>query len=86
MENRFINVGLGNFLSTNRIMAIADPDSAPARRDMSIFRENGNLRDFTKGRRTRALIYMDDGTAIQSNTMPGTIANRDADKDGREFI
>lgn len=76
MENFFISVGFGNIVAAGRILSIADPDSAPAKRDMTVLRNNGLLRDYTKGRSTRALIYMDDGSAIQSSMLPETLANR----------
>ena len=76
MNHFFINVGFGNIVNANKIMSIADSDSAPAKRDMAAFRSAGHLRDYTKGRKTRALIYMDDGSAVQSSMLPETIATR----------
>jgi len=80
MNHCLINVGFGNFVSAGRILAVADPDSAPAKRDMAVLRKSGCLKDFTKGRRTRALIYLDDGFTVASSLLPDTIANRIAGK------
>ena len=80
MDYRSINVGFGNFVSVHRIFSVADTDSAPAKRDMAAFRKDGRLQDFTKGRKTRALIYLDNGYIVASSTLPETIANRIAGK------
>ena len=76
MKHFLINVGFGNIVSAGRIISIADSDSAPAKRDMAALRSNGCLRDYTKGRKTRALIYMDDGSAVTSSMLPETLATR----------
>jgi len=82
MENRFINVGFGSFASVSRILTVTYPDSAPAKRDMSIMRSNGCLRDYTRGRKIRSLVYLDDGSVIASSMLPETIVNRYAGKAG----
>ena len=76
MNNFFINVGYGNVVAAGRILSIADSDSAPVKRDMTALRSAGCLRDYTKGRRTRALIYLDDGSAVASTLLPTTLATR----------
>ena len=76
MENYFISVGFGNVVNTSRILSIGIPDSAPVKRDMVEFRTAGRLTDYTKGRRTWALIYLDDGSAVASNMLPETLAVR----------
>ena len=84
MEHYFINVGFGNVVNVNRILSIADPDSAPAKRDMAKFRRTGCLRDYTRGRKTRALIYLDDGSAVQSIMLPETLAIRFVGRAGKK--
>ena len=76
MNNFFISVGYGNIVAVGRILSIAIPDSAPAKRDMAALRNAGLLRDYTKGRRTRALIYLDDGSVVASGMLPETLATR----------
>ena len=71
MEHYFINV-----VSAGRILTIGIPDSATIKRDMAEFRRAGRLIDYTKGRKTRALIYLDDGSAIASTMLPDTLATR----------
>jgi extracellular matrix regulatory protein A len=71
-----VNVGFGNIVSTQRIVAIVSPDSAPIKRNISEARERGQLIDGTYGRRTRAVLIMDSGHVILSAIQPETIASR----------
>ena len=84
MNHFFINVGHGNVVAAGRILSIADPDSAPAKRDMATLRRAGHLRDYTKGRKSRALIYLDDGSAVISTLLPATLATRFVGRAGNQ--
>ena len=77
---KLINIGFGNMVSANRVLAIVSPESAPIKRIISDVRERGQLVDATYGRRTRAVIIMDSGHVILSAIQPETIAGRMADK------
>jgi extracellular matrix regulatory protein A len=68
MDVQLINIGFGNIVSANRVIAIVSPESAPIKRIISDARDRGNLIDATYGRRTRAVIL----SAIQ----PETVAHR----------
>jgi len=80
MKAQFVHVGHGNFIAAEHILAIADPESAPAKKDMIVLGGVGRLRDFTKGRKIGSLIYLDDGTAIRSALYPEVIADCLGDK------
>ena len=71
---RFINIGFGNMISAAKIVAIVSPDSAPIRR--TIQEAKGNIIDATCGRRTRAVIFTDNGQIILSAVLPETISGR----------
>lgn len=73
---KFINIGYGNIVSANRIIAIVSPDSAPIRRLIQESRDKGKLIDSTYGRRTRAVIITDSEHVILSSVQPETVANR----------
>ena len=73
---QLINIGFGNSVSANRIIAIVSPESAPIKRIVQEAKENGNAVDATYGRRTRAVIIMDSGHIILSAVQPETIAGR----------
>ena len=73
---KLINIGFGNMVSANRIIAIISPDSAPIKRMIQEARDSGSLIDATYGRRTRAVIVMDSGHVVLSAIQPETVANR----------
>ena len=76
MDIKLINIGFGNIVSANRVIAIVSPESAPIKRLVSDGREQGKLIDATYGRRTRAVIITDSGHVILSAIQPETVANR----------
>ena len=76
MEIRLVNIGFGNLISANRLIAIISPDSAPIKRIIQEARERGKLIDATYGRRTRAVMMMDSGHVVLSAVQPETIAHR----------
>lgn len=76
MDIRLINIGFGNIVSANRVIAIVSPESAPIKRVISDARERGQLVDATYGRRTRAVMIMDSGHIILSAIQPETVAHR----------
>lgn len=76
---KFINVGFGNMVAADRVVALVAPDSAPMKRLISEARESGRIIDVTCGRRTRAIIVTDSDHVILSATQPETISNRLAD-------
>jgi regulator of extracellular matrix RemA (YlzA/DUF370 family) len=73
---KLINIGFGNIVMSNRIVAIISPDSAPIKRLIQEARDKANLIDATYGRRTRAVIVTDSGHIILSSIQPETVANR----------
>jgi len=77
---RLINIGFGNIVSAERIIAIVSPESAPIKRVISDARGKNMLIDATYGRRTRAVIVTDNGCIILSAILPETIAGRLSDK------
>ena len=81
MEIKLINIGFGNIVSANRIIAIISPESAPIKRIISEARDKGVLIDATYGRRTRAVIVTDSGHVILSAVQPETVANSDTEED-----
>ncbi len=73
---KLVNIGFGNVVAANRIIAIISPESAPVKRIIQVAKENGNIIDATYGRRTRAVIITDSGHVILSSIQPETIASR----------
>ena len=76
MDVKLINIGFGNVVAANRIIAIISPESAPIKRIIQEARDRGLLIDATYGRRTRAVLIMDSGHVILSAIQPETVAGR----------
>lgn len=73
---KLINVGFGNMVSAQKIVAIVSPESAPIKRIIQEGRERGALIDATYGRRTRAVIITDSYHVVLSALQPETLAHR----------
>jgi regulator of extracellular matrix RemA (YlzA/DUF370 family) len=73
MTGKLLNLGFGNSVVAQRVLAIVNPSSAPMKRLREEAREAGRLIDATQGRRTRSIIITDSGhvvlSAIQAETM-----------------
>lgn len=82
---KFVNVGFGNSVSIERIIAVVSPESAPIKRIVQEAKDKGTAIDATCGRRTRAVIIMDSGNVILSAIQSETIAGR-ASADNLEDI
>lgn len=79
---KFINIGFGNMVAADRVIALVSPDSAPIKRLITDARASGRAVDVTCGRRTRAVIITDSDHVILSAIVPETISNRiDEDDD-----
>ncbi len=76
MEVTLINIGFGNIVAANRIIAIVAPESAPIKRIIQEARDRGMLIDATYGRRTRAVILTDSDHVILSAVQPETVVHR----------
>lgn len=80
MSIKLINIGYGNIVAANRIIAIVSSESAPIKRLIQDAREKGLLIDATYGRKTRAVIITDSYHVILTPVQPETVANRFIDK------
>ena len=88
---KFINIGFGNMVAVDRMVALVSPDSAPVKRLIQDAKDEGRTIDVTCGRRTRAVIITDSEHVILSAIQAETIANRledetlgDENEDGEE--
>lgn len=71
-----LNIGFGNTVNVNRVIAVVGPESAPIKRILQKAQDNGVLIDATYGRRTRAVIIMDSNHVVLSAIQPETITAR----------
>ncbi len=73
---KLINIGFGNMVCADRVVALVSPDSAPVKRLIQDTRDTGMLIDVTCGRRTRSVIITDSEHIILSAIQPETVSNR----------
>ncbi len=73
MSIQLLNIGFGNMVSANRVMAIISPESAPIKRMVQDARDKGLLIDATYGRKTRAVLVMDSGQIVLSAIQPNLV-------------
>lgn len=73
---QLVNIGFGNIVSSERIVAIVSPESAPIKRMVQEAKDNKTAVDATCGRRTRAVIITDSNKIILSAVQPETIGAR----------
>ncbi len=73
---KFINIGFGNMVAANRVVALASPESAPIKRLVQDAKDDGRVIDVTCGRRTRAVIITDSEHVLLSAIQTETISNR----------
>ena len=73
---QLVNIGFGNIVSAERIVAIVSPESAPIKRLVQEARDDKTIIDATYGRKTRAVLIMDSGHIILSAVQPETVGGR----------
>ena len=71
-----MNIGFGNIVNADKIIAMITPDSAPAKRMVQKAKEESRLIDATQGRRTRAVIFTENDRVILSALLPDTLSGR----------
>ena len=67
---KLINIGFGNMVNADRVIAVVSPDSAPIKRIVQ------DARDATYGRRTRAVIITDSDHVVLSAFEPEEVLGR----------
>jgi regulator of extracellular matrix RemA (YlzA/DUF370 family) len=79
---RLINIGLGNFVIAERVVAIVNPASAPMKRLREDARGAGRLVDATQGRKTRSILVTDSNHVILTAVQPETVRQRFSQEGG----
>ena len=74
--SKLIHIGFGNVINEDKIVAIVSPDSAPVKRMVQKAREDGTIIDATQGRRTKAVMVMENGSVVVSALLPETLSGR----------
>ena len=73
---QFINIGFGNRVSVQRLIAVVSPDSAPVKRLVQESRDRGMLIDATYGRKTASVLIMDSDHVVLSALAAERLAPR----------
>ena len=73
---QFINIGFGNVVNSDKVYSIVSPDAAPVNRLIQQAKDQGAAIDATCGRKTKAVLVLDNQTIVLSSLLPETIAAR----------
>lgn len=73
---KFVNVGFGNIVNADKIVAVVSPDAAPIKRMVQLAKEEGRSIDATQGRKTKSVLISEDHYIILSAIQPDTIGRR----------
>lgn len=82
---KLINIGFGNMIAANRLLAVVSPDSAPIKRVVQEARDRGMLIDASYGRKTKSVLLMDTDHVILSAITPAMVTERSVDKQGTQY-
>ncbi len=75
-KHQLLNIGFGNYVVSNRVIAIVSPASSPMRRIREDARQEKRLLDATQGRKTRSIIVTDSNHVILSAIQAETVSQR----------
>lgn len=73
---KLINVGFGNAVNTDKVMAVVAPSAAPVKRMIAKAKETETAIDATQGRKTKSVIVLTDSRIVLSALQPETIIRR----------
>ena len=76
MATELIHIGFGNYVSANNMVGVASPGSAPIKRLIHEGRAKSLTIDMTSGRRTKAVVFMENGSVVLAAITPETIEGR----------
>ncbi|MCH5252121.1 MAG: DUF370 domain-containing protein [Lachnospiraceae bacterium] len=79
----FINIGYGNVVNSDKVYSIVSPDAAPVKRLIQTAKDKGDAIDGTCGRKTKAVLVMENHSLVLSSLLPETIASRMNSEDER---
>ena len=73
---KLLNIGFGNVVNMDKVVAVVSPDAAPIKRLVQAAKESGRAVDATQGRKTKAVLVTDGDMLVLSALQPETIAKR----------
>lgn len=72
----FVNIGYGNVVNSDKVISIVSPEAAPVKRMIQGAKDDGMAIDATCGKKTKAVMVMENHMLVLSSLLPDTIANR----------
>ncbi len=79
----FVNIGFGNVVNSDKVYSIVSPEAAPVKRLVQNAKDTGSAIDGTCGRKTKAVLVMENHTVVLSSLLPETIVARMNTDEGR---
>ncbi len=76
-----IHIGYGNLVNPDRVVAVINSDSAPAKRMIQKAKETDDVIDATQGRKTKSILIMDSRHIVLSALQTDTLSSRFAEKE-----
>lgn len=83
---KLINIGFGNLVNAERVVAVVSPDSAPVKRIIQNAKESGKLIDVSQGRKTMSVIFTDTEHVILSYLKAEKISEKFEERDNSEEV
>ncbi len=78
---KLVNVGFGNVVNADRIVAVVSPEAAPVKRIVQLAKDNGTAIDATCGRKTRSVIVCDSGHVVLSSLRTESLCGKTEDNE-----
>ncbi len=72
----FINIGYGNVVNCDKVISVVSPEAAPVKRMIQGAKDDGRAIDATCGKKTKAVLVMENGSLVLSALLPDTLASR----------
>ncbi len=76
MQTELVHVGFDQYVALNRVVAVAAPNSAPIKRMVQRGKDGHRYVDLTSGRRTKAVVVLDNDWVALIAITPETFAGR----------
>lgn len=73
---QMINIGYGNYMNDEKVVAIVSNDAAPVKRMIQNAKEQERMIDATHGKKTKSVIITESNHIVLSALLPETLQSR----------
>ena len=81
---KLMNIGFGNLVSSDKLVAVASPDAAPVKRIVQEAKANGMLSDATCGRKCKSVLICESNHVVLSAVSCETIQSRAEEREDKD--